>query len=315
MKNNKPIYYIKGVLRAFNIFFDPKKALSKLQNIELTEQEERYVQERTSYYCRINESFSIEDKAIQIKELRWPIKKSTYKIDSYEFLRYFDSELAVNIEFGDVNYFLPTPTLVKSRPIRESFENEFDSRNSVLLKLNKIRHFNFVSDEIPYDKKESSIFYRGGIYQPHRVDFFNKFYNDPMCDLGHVGHKNLHPQWEKVEASIADHLRYKFIMALEGNDVASNLKWIMSSNSIAVMPKPKFETWFMEGKLVGGYHYIEIKDDYSDLHEKIDYYLRHPKEAQRIIENSHAYVQQFKRDDIEALISTAILSKYIGLSN
>ena len=50
--------------------------------------------------------------------------------------------------------------------------------------------------------------------------------------------------------TINEQLHYKFILCSEGNDVASNLKWVMSSNSIAVMPKPKFETWFMEGILV-----------------------------------------------------------------
>ena len=70
-------------------------------------------------------------------------------------------------------------------------------------------------------------------------------------------------------------------MALEGNDVASNLKWVMSSNSIAVMPRPTCETWFMEGKLIPNYHYIEIKPDYSDLPEKLQYYIDHPEEAKK----------------------------------
>ena len=41
----------------------------------------------------------------------------------------------------------------------------------------------------------------------------------------------------------------------------------MSSNSVAVMPKPKYESWFMEGKLIPDYHYVLIKDDYSDFEE------------------------------------------------
>ena len=86
--------------------------------------------------------------------------------------------------------------------------------------------------------------------------------------MGHVGHKDVHPEWRADTLPTHRHLNYKFILCLEGNDVASNLKWVMSSNSIAVMPKPKYETWFMEGKLKGNVHYIEIKDDYSDLEEK-----------------------------------------------
>ncbi|GIR91542.1 MAG: hypothetical protein CM15mP92_0060 [Halieaceae bacterium] len=76
------------------------------------------------------------------------------------------------------------------------------------------------------------------------------------------------------ESSLDTHLKHKFILCIEGNDVASNLKWVMSSNSVAVMPKPKYESWFMEGKLIPNYHYILIKDDYSDLEEKLNYYKK-----------------------------------------
>ncbi len=77
----------------------------------------------------------------------------------------------------------------------------------------------------------------------------------PLCDL----------QDTYTGMSLYDHLHYRYIMALEGNDVATNLKWIMSSNSIAVMPRPTCETWFMEGRLIPNYHYIEIADDFHDL--------------------------------------------------
>ena len=75
---------------------------------------------------------------------------------------------------------------------------------------------------------------------------------------------------------MGEQLQNKFILCIEGNDVASNLKWAMSSNSLVFMTKkPKFETWFMEGTLIPGHHYVEIKDDYSDMIEKMDYYLSH----------------------------------------
>ena len=56
------------------------------------------------------------------------------------------------------------------------------------------------------------------------------------------------------------------ILKKEGVDVATNLKWVMSSNSIAVMPRPKIESWFMENKLIPEKHYIEIKEDLSLIH-------------------------------------------------
>ncbi len=47
--------------------------------------------------------------------------------------------------------------------------------------------------------------------------------------------------------SIDEQLGHKFIMCIRGNDVATNLKWVMSSSSIAVMPRPDVESWYMEG--------------------------------------------------------------------
>jgi hypothetical protein len=92
--------------------------------------------------------------------------------------------------------------------------------------------------------------------------------------------------------------------------VATNLKWVMSSNSLAVMPCPRYETWFMEGKLVPNYHYVEIKEDYSDLEDRLIYYIYHIEESFQIIENAHQYIAQFQDKKREDLISLLTLQKY-----
>jgi hypothetical protein len=115
--------------------------------------------------------------------------------------------------------------------------------------------------------------------------------------------------------TIEEHLDYKFIMSLEGNDVASNLKWVMSSNSIAVTPKHTVETWFMEGTLIPNYHYIEVKDDFSDLEERLTYYINHPDEAEAIIQHAHEYVNQFRDEKREKLISLLVLKRYFEITN
>ncbi|MDE4959522.1 glycosyl transferase family 90, partial [Francisella tularensis subsp. holarctica] len=56
--------------------------------------------------------------------------------------------------------------------------------------------------------------------------------------------------------SIQDQIKYKYIVSIEGYDVATNLKWIMNSNSLCFMNKPKYETWFMEGTLIPNHHYV-----------------------------------------------------------
>ena len=120
--------------------------------------------------------------------------------------------------------------------------------------------------------------------------------------------------WQKKKMSINEQLSYKFILCIEGNDVASNLKWVMSSSSIAFMVQPKYETWFMEGQLIPNYHYVLLKDDYSDLEEKIKYYSQNTKEALNIINNANDYVSQFKNEKREKLISLLVLKKYFEKS-
>ena len=66
----------------------------------------------------------------------------------------------------------------------------------------------------------------------------------------------------------------------------------------------------MEGRLIPNYHYIEIKDDFSDISERIAYYNEHEDEAMAIIEHAHKWVEQFKDKKREDVISYLVLKKY-----
>jgi spore maturation protein CgeB len=89
----------------------------------------------------------------------------------------------------------------------------------------------------------------------------------------------------------------------------------MSSNSIAVTPRLTQETWFMEGTLKPNYHYIEVNDDFSDLEERLNYYIGHPDEAEAIIRHAHDYVAQFQDKEREMLIALVVLKKYFDFTN
>jgi spore maturation protein CgeB len=143
----------------------------------------------------------------------------------------------------------------------------------------------------------------------------NRWYGHPMVDAASTNRSEQHPEWQREKLTIGDHLDFKFIMSLEGNDVASNLKWIMSSNSIAVTPCLTQETWFMEGTLIPNYHYIEVKPDFSDLEERLTYYIEHPDEAEAIIQHAHDYISQFRDEKREKLISVLVLKKYFDIAN
>lgn len=232
-----------------------------------------------SYYVYLDE----------IKNFRPSTFHKAYYFDLQYAVRWFSRSLRIAYIPGDV-YFTPEfPSIVKSRLLKE------DNAYSVILKLDKLRHFIFLNDPVPFSQKRDQAVFRGKIRLSRiREKFLQKYFGSSICDCGVVGRNEGYPEaWMTPKKTIREHLDYKFIMALEGNDVASNLKWVMSSNSIAVMTRPTCETWFMEGKLIPDYHYIEIKDDLSDLEEKLTYYINHPVEAEQIVKHAHKYVAQF----------------------
>ncbi len=306
-KNSKLLYYIKVLARQLmpsKIFRsrlpDKLEELRKLSPISVLR-----VPSRIRYYIKCSGNSKLSATAIPIGKLSLPRRQKAYYFDTHEYTRYFDPSLRANFLFGDVTHVPDEPTIVKSRPIQGNNEN------SILLNLDKLRHFNFIEDSVHFEDKKNMLVGRGVVKRQHRIRFFEMYFNHPMCNLGQIN-TNKNPHWIREFLTIREHLDYKFILCLEGNDVATNLKWVMSSNSLAVMPKPKFETWFMEGTLIGNKHYVEIKDDYSDLEERLTYYINNPDEAIKIIRNAHDYVETFENQDEEDLISLLVLDEYFS---
>ena len=112
--------------------------------------------------------------------------------------------------------------------------------------------------------------------------------------------------------SIPEHFKYKFILALEGYDMASSLQWIMASGCVPVMPKPTVEGWLMHSQLVAGRHYIEIAPDFSDVGDVMRYYIGHPDEARMISEESRKWALQFNDRKREKIISLLVVDKYLS---
>lgn len=306
-KNSKFVYYLRGYT-SFMVPASVWRAQRERLLREIDQREDRdYIRQRINYYCQLNQQVLLPESSPRIGEQHLPMKQKVYFFDSREVVRYFDPSLRWELLPGDIIHIPAVPSIVKSRPLTE------DVSNSTLLKMDKVRHFIFIDDPLRWEDKKPMAIFRGKVAgKQSRMDFMQRYFGSAICDCGDVGRPGTVPsKWQTPKKTINEHLDYRYIMALEGNDVASNLKWIMSSNSIAVMPKPTCETWFMEGTLIPNYHYIEIKADFSDLEEKLTYYNQHPNEAHRIIANAHAYVEQFRDAHRERLIALGTMDKYL----
>lgn len=302
-KNNRILYYFKAIIREIiPDLFCRIQLRRKLKTIQIYDA--AYIISRVNYYNKLKNCAECLDKLRPLSEFKIPPKIRVYYFDSYEYTRFFSKKLKTSFLPGDITHIPDFPTILKSRPIGNN------NANSVLLNLDKVRHFMFVNDKKSFLDKKDMLVFRGAVTQPHRKRFLEKYFDHPLCNVGQVNHDGTNSRFLKEKMTIDEQLDYKFILSLEGNDVATNLKWVMSSNSIAVMPRPKFETWFMEGTLIPNHHYILISDDYSDLEEQLNYYICHSDKAEEIVKNANAYVDQFRNKKREDLISLLVLDKY-----
>lgn len=270
----------------------------------------KLIEDRVDYYFKLTKSFLVRDDAELVGDFSAKNKSIAYFIDYQQLLNYFQSGLRTQYLFGDITAVPSEPHFLKSRPFTIDNENA----NSILLKLNQIRHYYKINDRLPFSEKKSQLVWRGKANQQERVDFLERFFSKVWCDVGDTAKKNKGGKYSKPFMSIAEQLEYKYLLSIEGYDVATNTKWIMASNSLCFMRKPRFETWYMEGRLIPNEHYVLLKDDYSDLEEKISFYEANPSEALKIIKQANIYAAQFFDESRELLISLLVMRRYFSLS-
>jgi hypothetical protein len=313
-KRRKLLYYLYHTPLVY--FFPSIISRFRLKNILNNSFQEEYIQSRVSYYFKKTSNFRVSNEGKNLSELFWnqffKNKQNSHFIDFYNLLQFFNKKNKVDFIYSTKDYIdssiakkhPPYPTFVKSRPVG------FNNQNSILLKLNQVKLFHFIKDPKKFENKKNQAVWRGDIRNNSQREYFVKnFYRTPLFDIGQTSPKQ-DVEWMKSFMSIKDQLDFKFIFCLEGKCISTNLYWAMSSNSVCVMPKPKYESWFMEGKLEDGVHYIEVKDDFSDALEKIEFYNNNNDKCLEIIQNAQKFVKQFKNAKQERLIQLLILKQY-----
>ena len=83
------------------------------------------------------------------------------------------------------------------------------------------------------------------------------------------------------------------MISVEGNDVATNLKCALASNSVVLMPPPTRESFILEGNLIPWVHYVPLKTDTTDILEKIAYCETNVVHCKGIAKASTAWMSQF----------------------
>lgn len=229
---------------------------------------------------------------------------------------------------GDVNHTAQLPILTKTRPSGKP-------GMGVLLPFNIPRHWAPIneveSSDIPFNMKKNRAVWRGaatGMYK--RAPLVEKYYNKESFDDGFpididVGFTNFatqnvtdypgrqDPKMVKNRIDIPDLLKNKYLISVEGNDVASNLKWILSSQSVCIKPPARTVSWLMEDRLVPWVHYVPVRQDFADLREKLEWCRTHPLKCQEIIKAANDYMNRFKSGDESVILK--VLKGYTDMVN
>eukprot|EP00531_Pseudo-nitzschia_arenysensis_P004301 CAMPEP_0116120082 /NCGR_PEP_ID=MMETSP0329-20121206/2990_1 /TAXON_ID=697910 /ORGANISM="Pseudo-nitzschia arenysensis, Strain B593" /LENGTH=493 /DNA_ID=CAMNT_0003613837 /DNA_START=147 /DNA_END=1628 /DNA_ORIENTATION=- len=211
----------------------------------------------------------------------------------------------------------------------------------IVWKLASDRHFKKLGDVYRYDtqwshKKDMAVF-RGQLtgsrdgYDKRLSDEEN-CHNLKRCRLvyNHANSTLIHARLTSTRDRLPDILNgvellaekvkidtlleYKGIVMIEGNDVASGLKWALLSQSVVLMPKPKHTSWCMEELLEPWVHYVPLDDFATNVEERMQWIIDNDEKARKISETATLWMEDmvFHPDAAEddRLIQEEILKRY-----
>jgi hypothetical protein len=176
---------------------------------------------------------------------------------------------------------------------------QFNRPNLLLLPLDDDtfnRGLRAVLDPIPrpaWEDRKPIAFWRGGSSgcdRPmlrHRV--LDVLHGHPSADVGFTpggwpANDALIPAeyFKSSRADLAEHLRHKYILIVDGNCIASAHQWVFGSGSVPIIVShPDNEFWF-KPYLKPMVNYVPITYDLSDLAEKVEWLVAHDEEAKAI---------------------------------
>jgi hypothetical protein len=223
-------------------------------------------------------------------------------------------------EFGIVKLNHGFYRFTKSRPF-----NRREANNNVISFTSTDRHWDPVRDilsgkikDIEWSEKQDKVVWRGSL-----TNIFAKANPRLLAVKKYKSHKDFdvgftEKRWVGVASkdlikpamSIDEMLTYKYIISIEGDDIATNLQWAMCSNSLTIMPVPTREGWFLESCLVPWVHFVPINETMDDLEEKLEWCRNNDEQCQEIVKAANEYVSSFLNFEEERELASLVIKNY-----
>lgn len=223
-----------------------------------------------------------------------------------------DQELCV--QFGDARLKHDQPVFVKTRPI--------GARNGIVVNLDAARHWNlrhYIRHDVPWADKTGDVVWRGATTGGNhsgtkRMTLVQKYAGILDVAFSHRTRRQQSVPDALVRGRLSprDQLRHKYILSIEGNDVATGLKWILASNSVPIMPLPTVESWLLESQLKPFVHFVPVDDDFGNLLEALDWCRSNDAACQEIAHNGKRLIAQFTPES-QAAVYRALYERFRAL--
>jgi protein glucosyltransferase len=204
------------------------------------------------------------------------------------------------------------------------YRTGWKSISKEILKANK---------DYPWNKKIDKAFWRGKLsddqtdhaYRSKLVDYsieLPKDFDAKFTQTNSPKPKNkLEILYEVISLELSippfvsrkDQVHYKMLINLDGyTSTYPGFLWRLLSNSVTIKQETDNEQWFYDA-VKPWIHYVPVKQDLSDLLEKVEWIKAHDDEARKIAERSTEFVQNNLMPEHLDLYIVTLLNEYSKL--
>lgn len=137
-------------------------------------------------------------------------------------------------------------------------------------------------------------------------DFFNVRLNS--LELNKKNKKQLIKFLNKETWPPVEQLKYKYLLAIDGNAFPGSFFWQLFSNSLVFKNKSNYLEWYYSA-LNNNEHYVEFVNE-NDLLQKIQFFNHNDLMAKEISKNANSFAHAFLTDEMILFYILKLLEKY-----
>jgi hypothetical protein len=174
------------------------------------------------------------------------------------------------------------------------------------------------SANFKWDNKKNMCVWRGNVKNGYNTNFFNNKlnFNQRQLFVKLYNEKKINNMnYENKELSIFDQINYKYILDIDGwaNTWDATI-WKLYSGSVLLKVQSVWRQWYYN-ELKEWIHYVPIKNDLSDLNQKIEWCISNDDKCKVIVENARNFVIEkiFDKEYVNNKIVESTL-KYLSIT-